>query len=89
MPPIFNDIAEVIPFTAVFPRDAVLGDASLCIMLGQMAIWTCRRRSLTLGCLTRSLLLIEGSLRGTPADFSAETRFAASAVTPRVSKPHD
>jgi hypothetical protein len=40
---------EVIPFTAVFLHGVVLGDAPLCIMLGQMAIWTCRRRDITSG----------------------------------------
>jgi hypothetical protein len=40
MPPIFNNVAEVIPITAVFPRDAVLGDVLPCIMLEQTVITT-------------------------------------------------
>jgi hypothetical protein len=49
MPPIFNDVAEVIPFMAIFLRGAVLCDALPCIMLKQMVIWTCRQHSLTSG----------------------------------------
>jgi hypothetical protein len=33
MPPIFYDIAEVIPITNVFPHIAVLRDAVACITL--------------------------------------------------------
>jgi hypothetical protein len=37
---IFNDVAEVVPITTVFPRCVVLSDAPSCIVLNQMAIWT-------------------------------------------------
>jgi hypothetical protein len=40
MPPIFNDIAEVIPITAVLPCGEILGDVPPRVMLGQTAIWT-------------------------------------------------
>jgi hypothetical protein len=49
MPLIFNNVVEVIPFMAVFPRDAVLGAAPSYIMLEQTVIYTCQRRSLTSG----------------------------------------
>jgi hypothetical protein len=32
-PPIFDDVAEVVPIVAIFPCIAVLGDASTCIIL--------------------------------------------------------
>jgi hypothetical protein len=34
MPPIFDDVAEVIPIMAIFLRGAVLSDAPSRIMLG-------------------------------------------------------
>jgi hypothetical protein len=36
--PIFNDIAEVILITAVFPHVAILGNAVLCVIVSQMAV---------------------------------------------------
>jgi hypothetical protein len=33
-PPIFNDVAEIIPIMTIFPRTAVLHDALVCIVLG-------------------------------------------------------
>jgi hypothetical protein len=38
MPLIFNNVVEVIPFMAVFPRDVVLGAAPSYIMLEQTVI---------------------------------------------------
>jgi hypothetical protein len=38
MPPVFNDVVEIIPITTVFPRNAILGDAPSCIMLEQTVI---------------------------------------------------
>jgi hypothetical protein len=34
MPAVFNDVAGIIPITAVFPRNVVLDDVLSCIMLG-------------------------------------------------------
>jgi hypothetical protein len=39
--PIFNNVAEVIPFTVVFPHGEVLSDALPCIMLEQTVVWAC------------------------------------------------
>jgi hypothetical protein len=47
MPPTFSNVAMVILFTAVFPRGAILSDTPSYVMLGQMTIWTHRRRSFT------------------------------------------
>jgi hypothetical protein len=37
-PPIFNDITEVIPITAIFPYVAGLGDTVLCVVVSQVTI---------------------------------------------------
>jgi hypothetical protein len=47
MPPIFNNIADVISFPALFLSDTTLGDAPSRVVLGSTVIWTCCRRSLT------------------------------------------
>jgi hypothetical protein len=33
VPPIFDDVAEVVPIAVIFPRVAVLGDAPMRIIL--------------------------------------------------------
>jgi hypothetical protein len=38
MPPIFNDIEEVVSVMTILPHVAVLGDVSSRIVVGQMAI---------------------------------------------------
>jgi hypothetical protein len=35
---IFNDIAEVIPITAIFPHGTVLGDAASCVVVNQATV---------------------------------------------------
>jgi hypothetical protein len=79
MPPIFNDVAKVILITPVLPRDAVLGDVPPHIMLGQTAIRLADDATSLRARLARSLSPTKGSLRGTPAELSAMTRFVASA----------
>jgi hypothetical protein len=38
MPPIFNNVSEVVPITTVLPNIAALGDASLRVVFGQAPI---------------------------------------------------
>jgi hypothetical protein len=37
-PPVFNDIAEVIPITVVLPYVVVLGDVASCVIVSQATV---------------------------------------------------
>jgi hypothetical protein len=48
-PPIFNNVSEVVPITAVLPNIAVLGDTSLRVISSQAPVRAERRCDFTSG----------------------------------------